>query len=130
MVRYFRPSDYYYMAGSTLAFPGALWLMESASPARGKGKLSAAIKLSAALGLCGGFLYAYQRSTFRFWGWSENEREQQRAQEEAQSGTVIGQGESSLSDEMQGVAHRNSVFSQLNLAVLPWFNVVNHKYHS
>ena len=66
----------------------------------------------------------------RFWGWSENEREQQRAQEEAQSGTVIGQGESSLSDEMQGVAHRNSVFSQLNLAVLPWFNVVNHKYHS
>ena len=37
MVRYFRPSDYYYMAGSTLAFPGALWLMESASPARGKG---------------------------------------------------------------------------------------------
>jgi len=102
------------MAGSTLAFPGALWLMESASPARGKGKLSAAMKLSAALGLCGGFLYAYQRSTFRFWGWSENER----------------QGESSLSDEMQGVAHRNSVFSQLNLAVLPWFNVVNHKYHS
>ena len=45
------------MAGSTLAFPGALWLMESASPARGKGKLSAAMKLSAALGLCGGFLY-------------------------------------------------------------------------
>ena len=62
-MRYFRPSDYYYMAGSTLAFPGALWLMESASPARGKGKLSAAMKLSAALGLCGGFLYAYQRST-------------------------------------------------------------------
>ena len=52
MVRYFRPSDYYYMAGSTLAFPGALWLMESASPARGKGKLSAAMKLSAVLGLC------------------------------------------------------------------------------
>ena len=69
-MRYFRPSDYYYMAGSTLAFPGALWLMESASPARGKGKLSAAMKLSAALGLCGGFLYAYQRSTFRFWGLS------------------------------------------------------------
>ena len=103
-MRYFRPSDYYYMAGSTLAFPGALWLMESASPARGKGKLSAAMKLSAALGLCGGFLYAYQRSTFRFWGWSENEREQQRAREEAQSGSVIGQGESSLSDEMQGLS--------------------------
>lgn len=46
-------------------------------------------------------------------------------------------GESSLSPEMQGVAFRNSVFSQLNLgkclaltpAVVPWFNLVNHKYH-
>lgn len=37
------------------------------------------------------------------------------AAEEAKSGKIIGYGESSLSDEMQGVAHRNSVFSQLNL---------------
>ena len=63
VVRYFRPSDYYAMAGATVAFPGALYLMENADPARGKGKLGAAMKLSAFLGLCGGFLYASQRST-------------------------------------------------------------------
>lgn len=133
------------MAGATVAFPGALYLMENADPARGKGKLGAALKLSAFLGLCGGFLYAYQRSTctystlilVRFWGWTENEREQSMAQAEAASGTVIGQGKGTLTKEMQGAAHRNSLFSQLNLgtypplmaAVLPWFNLVDHEYH-
>ena len=130
MIKYFRPTDYAAWAGATAAFPGALWLLEKADPTKPRFGLRPALRLATFLGFAGGFLYAYQRSTFRFWGWSENEREQQRAREEAQSGTVIGQGESSLSDEMQGVAHRNSVFSQLNLAVLPWFNVVNHKYHS
>lgn len=51
------------MAGATVAFPGALYLLENSDPARGKGKLGAALKFSAFLGLCGGFLYAYQRST-------------------------------------------------------------------
>ncbi|WFD24599.1 hypothetical protein MEQU1_003302 [Malassezia equina] len=129
VVRYFRPSDYYAMAGATVAFPGALYLLENSDPARGKGKLGAALKFSAFLGLCGGFLYAYQRSTFRFWGWSENEREQSMAQAEAASGNVIGQGKSTLTKEMQGAAYRNSIFSQLNLAVLPWFNLVDHEYH-
>jgi len=107
VVRYFRPSDYYYMAGSTLAFPGALWLMESASPARGKGKLSAAMKLSAALGLCGGFLYAYQRSTFRFWGWSENEREQQQSQCGDQDARRKVQRDPPIADNQSSVAVRD-----------------------
>merc|ERR1711890_122965 len=82
VVRYFRPSDYYAIAGTAVAFPSALWLLESSDPARGRGKLGAALKLSTFLGLCGGFLYAYQRSTFRFWGWTENAREQELAKAE------------------------------------------------
>jgi len=37
------------------------------------------------------------------------------AQAEVASGSVIGQGKSSLTKEMQGAAYRNSIFSQLNL---------------
>ena len=51
------------MAGATAAFPGALWLMETANPARGRSPLRVALKLSTVLGLAGGFLYAYQRSS-------------------------------------------------------------------
>ncbi|EDP43388.1 hypothetical protein MGL_2398 [Malassezia globosa CBS 7966] len=123
VVRYFRPSDYYAIAGTAVAFPSALWLLESSDPARGRGKLGAALKLSTFLGLCGGFLYAYQRSTFRFWGWTENAREQELAKAEVASGDVPGQGKSSLTDELQGVAHRNSAFSQLNLGTSVLFRV-------
>lgn len=40
-----------------------------------------------------------------------------------------GYGESDLSPYMQGVAARNSAYSQLHFSVLPWFNAVNHSYH-
>ena len=35
-------------------------------------------------------------------------------------------GESTLSPYMQGVAARNSRYSQIMLHVIPWFNFVNH----
>lgn len=63
VVRYFRPSDYYTMAGAAVAFPSALFLLENSDPSRARGRLGAALKLSAFLGLTGGFLLAYQRST-------------------------------------------------------------------
>lgn len=50
----------------------------------------------------------------RFWGWTENDREQAIAKEEVASGAVPGIGPSQLSEEMQGAAFRNSYFSQLN----------------
>lgn len=53
----------------------------------------------------------------RFWGWSENEREQEMAKEESAKGTVPGFGQSNMTEEMQGAAHRNSIFSQLNLGM-------------
>lgn len=144
VVRYFRPSDYGAWAGAAAAFPGALWLMESASPTRPRRGLGPGLRLAATLGVMGGFLLAYQRASFRFWGWSENEREQSLASKEKESGDVPGFGKSSLSEEVQGSAFRNSLFSQLNFgvyhgggdgvlteaAVIPWFNFVNHKYHT
>lgn len=63
VVQYFRPSDYWTMGGLTLLFPGLLGLMELSDPARKRGNFSAGLKLAGFLGLCGGFLYAYQRST-------------------------------------------------------------------
>ena len=118
--------------------------MESASPTRPRRGLGAGLRLAATLGVMGGFLLAYQRASFRFWGWSENEREQSLASKEKESGDVPGFGKSSLSEEVQGSAFRNSLFSQLNFgvylgdgsgvltdaAVIPWFNLVNHKYHT
>jgi hypothetical protein len=37
--------------------------------------LTPALRLATFLGVAGGFLLAYQRSTKRFWGWSENVRQ-------------------------------------------------------
>jgi len=38
-------------------------------------------------------------------------------------------GESTLSPYMQGVAARNSRYSQIMFHVIPWFNFVNHNQH-
>jgi len=38
-------------------------------------------------------------------------------------------GESQLTPSMQGVAARQSRYSALFFAVLPWFNFVNHSQH-
>lgn len=65
----------------------------------------------------------------RFWGWTENDREVELAKDEVESGKVPGYGKSQLTDELQGAAYRNSANSQLNFGVMPWFNLVNHKYH-
>ncbi|KAG8898952.1 hypothetical protein FRB99_007027, partial [Tulasnella sp. 403] len=52
----------------------------------------------------------------RFWGWAENSREQKRDFEELSKRAKDGKplyGESDLDAHLQGVAHRNSAFSQL-----------------
>lgn len=65
----------------------------------------------------------------RLWGFRENSREVARAKEEGQSALGLDTSKSSLDPYMQGVAHRNSAYSQFKLAVMPWFNVVNHAHH-
>ena len=68
----------------------------------------------------------------RFWGWKENKREYEKDMKEMTQRVREGKslyGESELDDYMQGVAARNSRYSALNFAIIPWFNFVNHGQH-
>lgn len=63
----------------------------------------------------------------RLWGWKENAAEQEQDRAELTARAKAGQalyGESELPEYIQGVAHRNSMWSQLKFGVLPWFNFV------
>jgi hypothetical protein len=65
----------------------------------------------------------------RFWGWSENQREQDMDMREMVNKVKRGEplyGNSILTEYMQGVSARNSRYSQVFLHVVPWFNIVNH----
>ncbi|KIJ55706.1 hypothetical protein M422DRAFT_220502 [Sphaerobolus stellatus SS14] len=135
VVRYFRGSDYAVLAGATAAFPGGLYLMEYVDPTNlrktsriGRGPMI----YGTVLGFVGGFLLAYQRSSFRFWGWTENEREQ--ARDLAELSELARQskplyGESPQPEWVQKAAAGNSTFSALKFAAFPMFNFVHHKYH-
>ncbi|KAH9479512.1 NADH-ubiquinone oxidoreductase 20.9 kDa subunit [Psilocybe cubensis] len=130
VVRYMRPSDYALWAGSTAAFPAALVAWEMADPS--KIRLKTSLKLGGFLGFTAGFLLAYQRSTYRFWGWSENKREEEldlaELRERAQDGKSL-YGNSPQPAWVQQAAASNSTWSQLNFGVLPMFNFVNHTHH-
>ncbi|TFY82051.1 hypothetical protein EWM64_g1960 [Hericium alpestre] len=130
VVRYMRPSDYAVWAGSTAAFPSGIYLWELAAPT--KTSLRTAFRLGGLLGFVGGFLMAYQRSSFRFWGWTENKAEEEKdfkeLSERARQGLPL-YGESDQPLWVQGAAYRNSAFSQLKFQTFPMFNFVNHPYH-
>lgn len=88
--------------------------------------------MSGFLGLVGGFFIAYNRSTKRFWGWTENLAELAKYKSEVKQSLLKGEspyGTSTLSPWLQDIANRNSQNSQLFLHLIPWFNVANHPYH-
>lgn len=63
---------------------------------------------------------------------SENAREVELDMREMVDKVKAGEplyGQSSLTPHMQGVAARQSRYSALFTAVLPWFNFVNHNQH-
>ncbi|EIW68295.1 hypothetical protein TREMEDRAFT_74231 [Tremella mesenterica DSM 1558] len=132
VVRYMRPSDYAVWAGATVAGPAALYLFEKVDPTRSKFGITPALRLTGFLGFCAGFMLAYQNSSKRFWGWSENAIEVTKDQKELSTRLSDGKplyGETDLSDYLQGVAARNSTWSQLKFQAIPWFNTVNHNQH-
>ncbi|KAL1864656.1 hypothetical protein VTK73DRAFT_5740 [Phialemonium thermophilum] len=133
VIRYARPSDYVHGAVAAAAGPGILLAMEKFAPSHvGRGGFARAMRLTGFIGLCGGFIYFYQRSILRFYGMSENAREVEMDMREMVDKVKAGQplyGESKLSPAMQGVAARQSRYSGLFMAVLPWFNFVNHSQH-
>lgn len=59
----------------------------------------------------------------RLWGWTENAAEQKRDLKELSALAKAGKplyGSTDLPEYVQGVAHRNSLWSQLKFGVLPW----------
>jgi hypothetical protein len=62
-------------------------------------------------------------SAVRFWGWSENDAELARSKKEDAAMVAAGMpvhGDTDLSDYQQGVAARNSTWSQLKFSAIPW----------
>ncbi|KAK0634018.1 NADH-ubiquinone oxidoreductase complex I, 21 kDa subunit-domain-containing protein [Immersiella caudata] len=133
VIRYARTSDYVHGTVAAASAPGLLYAMEKMHPSGvGKGGFSQAMRLAGVIGLGGGFLYFYQRSILRFYGMSENAREIQMDMREMVDRVKGGKtlyGESQLTPAMQGVAARQSRYSALFFAVIPWFNFVNHNQH-
>ncbi|GAA6022726.1 hypothetical protein JCM10207_008079 [Rhodosporidiobolus poonsookiae] len=133
VVRNFRTSDYALWGAATGIAPAAIYGMELADPTKlPRAGLRPTLRLATWLGFCGGFLLAYQNTSLRLWGWKENGVEAARDKEELSALAAQGKplyGETDLPEYIQGVAHRNSMWSQLKFGVLPWFNLVNHPYH-
>lgn len=133
VVGYARPSDYAAGATAAAAGPGILLALEKFSPSYvGKGGFAPAMRLCGGLGLVGGFLYFYTRSSLRFYGMSENQREIDMDMREMVAKVKAGEplyGESRLTPNMQGVAARQSRYSTLFMGAMPWFNFVNHNQH-
>ncbi|KAJ2930660.1 hypothetical protein H1R20_g6441, partial [Candolleomyces eurysporus] len=130
VVRYMRPSDYAVWAGATAGVPAVLHLWEMADPT--KVSLKTPVRLGGFLGFIGGFMLAYQRSSARFWGWSENKREEELDFKELSQRASEGKplyGTSQQPEWVQHAAAANSTFSQLKFSALPMFNIVNHNHH-
>lgn len=127
--------------------------MERVSPSHvGRGGFPPVMRLATAVGLLGGLHVLYQRScrmftivsllgvsigllgwltldTERFYGFTENSREVEMDMREMVDKVKKGEplyGTSKVSSYLQGVAARNSRYSELFIHVLPWVNVVNH----
>ncbi|KAH6648678.1 NADH-ubiquinone oxidoreductase 21 kDa subunit [Truncatella angustata] len=133
VVAYARPSDYAHGAAAAAFGPGLLYTMERFAPSYvGRGGFARAMRLAGSVGAIGGFLYFYARSTYRFYGMTENSREIKLDMDEMVAKVKAGEtlyGESRLTPHMQGVAARQGRYSALFLYGMPWFNFVNHPQH-
>jgi hypothetical protein len=64
VIRYARPSDWLYGAALAAGGPAAFWFLEWSGPSiRHRRNMMFGYRLAAAVGLVGGFLCFYQRST-------------------------------------------------------------------
>ncbi|KAF2244239.1 hypothetical protein BU26DRAFT_542941 [Trematosphaeria pertusa] len=133
VIRYSRPSDWLYGAGVGAVSPALMLYWEKVSPSFvGKGGFAPIMRLSAAVGVTGAFIFAYSRSSARFYGARENRREVDMDMREMVDKVKRGEplyGKSELTEYMQGVAHRNSRYAGVFSHVIPWPNFVNHPYH-
>ncbi|KAK2737120.1 hypothetical protein FQN57_000459 [Myotisia sp. PD_48] len=130
---YARTSDYVLGAALAGVSPLLFSIMERVQPTAASAvSYSRAMRLASAIGLAGGVISVYQRSCNRFYGFTENSREEEMDMREMVDKVKKGEplyGVSSLSPYMQGVAARNSRYTSLFIHVIPWFNAVNHNQH-
>ncbi|KAI9319842.1 NADH-ubiquinone oxidoreductase complex I, 21 kDa subunit-domain-containing protein [Dichotomocladium elegans] len=132
VVRYFRPNDYAVWALGTAAAPAALWGLERFNPVGVNRNIRVPLRIGTLIGAFGGFLLAYQNSSLRFWGWSENAAEVAKDEQEMRQLLKEGKplyGESSMPAHVQEASARNSRFAQLKFSAIPWFNFANHNSH-
>ncbi|CAG8723312.1 2855_t:CDS:2 [Acaulospora morrowiae] len=132
VVRYFRPSDYLAWATITGFGPAFYLFLEKTANQPPTKRLGLVLKICAGLSFTGGFMFAYQRSSFRFWGWTENASEYEKDLKEMRQRVKEGKplyGESSLDDHIQHYASTFSKYAALNFASFPVFNFVNHNKH-
>lgn len=121
--------------GAGVAGIGPLFMLttERYAPSfAGKGAFAPILRLSVAMGAIAGVGTVYQRSCLRFYGYTENKREEERDMREMVAKVKKGEplyGHSTLSPYMQGVAARNSRYSSLLFQAIPWINMVNHNQH-
>ncbi|PQE05589.1 hypothetical protein CJF32_00003552 [Rutstroemia sp. NJR-2017a WRK4] len=130
---YARPSDYAAGAATAAAGPGLMLLWERIAPSLvGKGGFAPIMRLTGVIGAGAGFFMFYQRSILRFYGFTENKREQEMDMREMVDKVKKGEplyGVSGTTPYIQGVASRNSRYTGVFLHVMPWFNFVNHNQH-
>ncbi|KAL8849303.1 MAG: hypothetical protein Q9221_005713 [Calogaya cf. arnoldii] len=133
VIRYARREDYAVGVVTAAATPGALWVWERFAPSYvGKGGFAPIMRLAGVIGITAGFLQFYNRSIFRFYGFSENQREREMDMREMVDKVKRNEplyGKSTLTPYMQGVAARNSRYAGVWLHIIPWFNFVNHEQH-
>ncbi|KAG0223305.1 NADH-ubiquinone oxidoreductase complex I, 21 kDa subunit-domain-containing protein [Mortierella sp. GBAus27b] len=133
VVRYMRGSDLVAWGGLTAAAPATLLAFERIRPGAGPKGINFALGLVTAFGFMGGFLFSYQKSSLRFWGWEENAREVVKDREEMAARAAAGlpaYGQPSMRDEDQAASARLSKYSALKFSAIPWFNTTNHPYHN
>ncbi|KAF9113681.1 hypothetical protein BGX27_001044 [Mortierella sp. AM989] len=132
VVRYMRGSDVAAWGGLTVGGPAVLLALERIRPAAGPKGINLALGIATAMGFMGGFLFSYQKSSLRFWGWDENARELAKNREEMSARAAAGlpaYGEPTMDEAAQASSARNSKYSALKFSAIPWFNTTNHKYH-
>lgn len=91
-----------------------------------------AVRIATIVGFTAGFIYSYNRSSLRFQGVLENEREVQKDRYEIKSRLSKGlkpYGETDVPHWIQRIAARNSTYSSTFNHIFPWFNLVQHEYH-
>ncbi|KAJ2742381.1 hypothetical protein GGI20_004522 [Coemansia sp. BCRC 34301] len=133
VVRYFRWTDIGVAAAFTAAGPAFMYWMGKYQPSGNTGKpLIRAMKVAAVVGAMSGFLTAYQLTSARFLGLTENTREIKKYRIEYAKLKAQGKpmhGVSSLPLSMQRTAAAYSTWAFMNFDVFPMFNFVNHPYH-